>query len=93
MSTRRRNLSYLAIASLVFLPATLVGASAMNVTSAQVVEADGWDGLELALSDGAVTVELVLAGAKEEGAFPELELAIPDDDDITILAAKLERNN
>ena len=90
MGTRKQYLSYLAVALLVLSPATVVGA--MDATSAQAanvaVEADWWDGLELALPEGAQEAGLVLAGAEEEVEYPELELALPDDDDTTVLAAK-----
>ena len=45
------------------------------------LNADLWDGLELALPDGAEDDGLVLAGTDEEADFPELEMASPDSDE------------
>ena len=57
------------------------------------LEADMWDGLELALPDGAEEVGHILLSTKEQDEFPGLELALPDDDETTVMAVELEREN
>ena len=57
------------------------------------LEADMWDGLELALPDGAEEVGHVLMGHEEQDEFPGLELALPDDDETTVVTVELEGKN
>jgi hypothetical protein len=57
------------------------------------LEADMWDGLEPALPDGAEEVSHVLMGLEEEDEFLGLELALPNNDETTVMAVELEREN